>query len=75
MLGPDIELLTEINHDLGLRHVRYGVKSDMYKFMGEALVYALEKMLGDNFTPEVRDAWNQIYTELSDDIKSAYPVN
>mmetsp|Transcript_5730 Transcript_5730/g.11149 ORF Transcript_5730/g.11149 Transcript_5730/m.11149 type:complete len:158 (+) Transcript_5730:56-529(+) len=75
MLGPDIELLTEINHDLGKRHVRYGVKPEMYEFMGEALVYTLEKLLGDDFKPEVREAWNQIYIELSDDIKSAYPVN
>eukprot|EP00977_Amphora_coffeiformis_P015264 scaffold4484_cov170-Amphora_coffeaeformis.AAC.4 len=73
MLGPDIELLTEINHDLGKRHVRYGVKPEMYEFMGEALVYTLEKLLGDDFKPEVREAWNQIYIELSDDINMYSP--
>ena len=75
MLGPDIELLTEINHDLGVRHVRYGVQPEMYKFMGEALIYALDKVLGKDFKPEIKEAWNQIYTELSDDILSAYTVN
>ena len=70
--GPDIELLTEINHDLGKRHVRYGVTPQMYKFMGEALFYMLDKMLGKDFTPEIRDAWEQIYAELTSDILSAY---
>ena len=73
MLGPDIELLTEINHDLGKRHVRYGVTAEMYEFMGEAILYMLDKMLGKDFTPEVKDAWEQVYSDLSGDIMSAYP--
>jgi hypothetical protein len=36
MLGPDIELLTEIMLDLGAKHLRYGVKPDMFPRMGEA---------------------------------------
>lgn len=69
---PDIELLTEINFDLGKRHVRYGVTPAMYEFMGEALLYMLDKMIGENFTPDVREAWKVIYAELSSDIISAY---
>lgn len=71
MLGPDIELLTEINRDLGKRHVRYGVTPAMYEFMGEALLYTLRKMLGDGFTPAVKEAWEIIYGELATDIKAA----
>ena len=74
MLGPDIELLTEINHDLGKRHVRYGVTKEMYEFMGEALIFTLDKMLGKAFTPDIKDAWEHIYAELSGDIISAYPT-
>lgn len=73
MLGPDIELLTEINHDLGARHVRYGVTPEMYSFMGKSLLFMLEKMLGKNFTPERKQAWVEIYAELTSDILSAYP--
>lgn len=72
MLGPDIELLTEINHDLGKRHVRYGVTKEMYFFMGEALIYMLEQKLGDDFTKETREAWEQVYAELAGDIMSVY---
>eukprot|EP00977_Amphora_coffeiformis_P021061 scaffold8782_cov145-Amphora_coffeaeformis.AAC.2 len=72
MLGPDIELLTEINHDLGKRHVRYGVTPEMYGFMGEAVIYTLDNFLGQDFSKETREAWEQIYGELAGDILSAY---
>lgn len=36
MLGPDIELLTDILQDLGTKHVHYGVKPEMFYIMGEA---------------------------------------
>ena len=44
----------------------------MYKFMGEAVLYMLNAMLGKDFTKEVREAWEQVYGELSNDIVSAY---
>lgn len=73
-LAPsDVELLTKINHDLGKRHVRYGVTAGMYEFMGDSLFYMLKQMLGDRFTQEREGAWREIYGELVNDILSAYP--
>ena len=37
--------------DLGRRHVGYGVTAAHYKPVGEALIWTLEKGLGDGFTP------------------------
>lgn len=73
MLGPDIELLTEINHELGMRHIRYGVTKSMYAFMGEALIFTLDMFLGDSFTKEKREAWEDIFCQLTKDILSVYP--
>jgi nitric oxide dioxygenase len=42
---------------LGKRHVGYGVSPADYNTVGEALIATLEKGLGSEFTPEVRDAW------------------
>jgi len=42
---------------LGRRHVTYGVKPADYETVGAALMATLEKGLGDDFNPEVRDAW------------------
>jgi nitric oxide dioxygenase len=51
--------------DLGRRHVGYGVTAAHYKPVGEALIWTLEKGLGDGFTPPVKDAWVSAYTTLS----------
>jgi hemoglobin-like flavoprotein len=57
---------------LGKRHVAYGVKEEQYTVVGEALLWTLEKGLGPDFTPEVREAWTKVYTILADTAKQAY---
>ncbi len=68
MLGPDIELLTEIMTELGAKHVVYGVKPDMFPIMGEALFWTLKEMLGDKFKDENEKAWKETYDALSSDM-------
>ncbi|HEY3848500.1 MAG TPA: globin family protein [Acetobacteraceae bacterium] len=50
---------------LGRRHAGYGVKMADYDTVGAALIATLEKGLGDDFTPEVRDAWLAFYTVVA----------
>lgn len=71
MLGPDIELLTEIMAELGVKHIRYGVRPDMFPMMGDALMATLEGTIGDSFTDNVREAWKETYGELSSDMIKA----
>jgi methyl-accepting chemotaxis protein len=68
MLGPDIELLTEIMHELGIKHVRYGVKPEMFPIMGVALLHTLETTLKSDFTEDVKEAWIEVYSALSQDM-------
>ena len=42
MLGPDIELLTEILTELGNKHERFGVKPSYYPPMGQALIKTMK---------------------------------
>ncbi len=56
---------------LGKRHVGYGVKEKYYKTVGEALTWTLEQGLGKDFTPDVKEAWEEAYKFLSDTMKSA----
>lgn len=51
--------------DLGRRHVGYGVNAEHYTPVGEALIYTLEKGLGDDFTPQTKEAWLATYTTLA----------
>lgn len=68
MLGPDIEVLTEILLELGEKHVRYGVKPEYFPSMGRALIESLATELGDVFTSEVKSEWVEVYGALSYDM-------
>jgi nitric oxide dioxygenase len=50
---------------LAKRHVSYGAKPEHYPVVGGALLYTLEKGLGDAWTPELSDAWTAAYGTLS----------
>lgn len=50
---------------LARKHVDYGVKSEHYTPVGTALLWTLEKGLGDAWTPELADAWGTAYGTLS----------
>ncbi len=50
---------------LGKRHVKYGVQAKHYDTVGTALLDTLAKGLGDDFTPETKEAWTITYTTLA----------
>ena len=50
---------------LAMRHVSYGAKKEHYPVVGAALLWTLEKGLGDAWTPELADAWTTAYGTLS----------
>jgi hemoglobin-like flavoprotein len=50
---------------LGRRHAGYGVREEHYATVGEALLWTLERGLGDAFTSDVREAWTAAYTTLA----------
>ena len=56
---------------LGRRHAGYGVKAEHYNTVGAALIWTLEKGLGEAFTPEVKEAWIAVYTLLSQTMQDA----
>ncbi len=57
--------------DLGRRHVTYGVKEEHYDKVGAALLWTLDKGLGEAFTPEVEAAWTAAYGLLAGAMKAA----
>jgi nitric oxide dioxygenase len=50
---------------LGQRHKGYGVTPDHFQAVGAALLWTLEKGLGEGYTPEVQSAWTEAYMLLS----------
>ena len=66
-----LETIVPAVQDLGKRHVGYGVTKEMYATVAEALLETLEVGLGDDFTPEVKEAWVVTYTVLADTMVTA----
>jgi hemoglobin-like flavoprotein len=57
--------------DLGRRHAGYGVTPGHYATVAAALLWTLEKGLGDAFTPAAKEAWTQTYTVLANTMQAA----
>jgi hemoglobin-like flavoprotein len=50
---------------LGHAHGDHGVQKSHFEAVGDALVFTLAQILGEDFTPEIRCAWIDAYTEVS----------
>lgn len=67
----EFETILPAVQELGRRHVAYGVVDGHYDKVGQALLFALEKGLGDQFTQATRDAWIETYATLATVMKAA----
>ena len=50
---------------LAKRHLTYGARAEHYPVVGSALLWTLEKGLGEAWTPDVAEAWTAAYGTLS----------
>jgi nitric oxide dioxygenase len=64
--NPDA--MAERYTDLGEGHRAMGIKAADFEPMGKALLETLANALGDDFTPETREAWQMAYDEFSTEI-------
>lgn len=71
MLGTAVAGLSHLDtmlptvRALGRRHAGYGVTEEHYASVASALLWTLEKGLGEDFTFEVEEAWAIAYSVLS----------
>ena len=67
----NLDALLPVLQNLGRGHVAYGVQDSHYDTVGAALLWTLEQGLGDDFTPELKDAWVEFYTIVATVMKEA----
>ena len=67
----DLDRIRPAVEELGRRHVDYGVAEEHYATVGAALLWTLDQGLGDDFSPEVAEAWAETYGVLSGIMKEA----
>src|SRR5262245_42400404 len=56
---------------LGAKHAGYGVTDEMYDWVGECLIAALEQAEGAEWTPEVEEAWLAAYGAIAGIMRGA----
>jgi hemoglobin-like flavoprotein len=58
------DIMSEVRK-LARRHTDYGVKPEHYIIAGDILMWTLEQGLGENWNQEVKEAWIECYTIIS----------
>ncbi|KAK3092625.1 hypothetical protein FSP39_005094 [Pinctada imbricata] len=61
----DLDTFGDVLKELGANHYKYGTQSAHLPAVGNALLFALEKELREEFTNEVRNAWLSFYSVVS----------
>ncbi|WP_109436486.1 MULTISPECIES: globin family protein [Aquimarina] len=67
----NLDKLIPILENLGKNHVSYNVEASHYDTVGAALLETLSIGLGEDFTPEVKEAWTDTYTVMASVMKTA----
>jgi len=57
--------LVSLTDTLARQHGAFGVQPAHYSLVGEALLWSLERGLGDNWTPGVAASWSKAYGIIS----------
>ena len=60
-----LERILPVIRELGRRHAAYGVQPEHYATVGEALLWTLERGLGEDFTRATQRAWTDAYGRLA----------
>jgi hemoglobin-like flavoprotein len=61
----DAPWLTTTLQGMGEKHVSYGVRDEMYGWVGESLLTALGEAAGEAWTPELQQAWADAFGAIS----------
>lgn len=61
----NLEAILPAASALAKRHVGYGARPEHYPVVGSALLWTLERGLGESWTPETAAAWGEAYGLLS----------
>jgi hemoglobin-like flavoprotein len=61
----DASWLEETLGAMGRKHVDYGVTDEMYDWVGASLLATLAEVAGDDWTPELEQAWKEAYGAIA----------
>lgn len=66
-----LDVLLPVVRELGTRQLSGGFRDEHYGSIGSALLWTLEQLLRQDFSPEVKSAWIKAYGVLSQTLREA----
>ncbi|XP_046381363.1 non-symbiotic hemoglobin 1-like [Haliotis rufescens] len=63
--------MEELLHDLGAKHVMYNARVDYIDLIGPQFLWAIQPAMKDSWTPEIEQAWSDLFKLISHIIKEA----
>jgi nitric oxide dioxygenase len=61
LIDPDAPSFDHVLRRIAYKHVSLGIRPEQYTIVGHHLLAAVGEVLGDAVTPEVADAWSEVY--------------
>jgi len=71
----DLKSIVPILQNLGMAHARKGILPEHYPIVGQALQNTLKAGLKADYTPAVKDAWDQVFKIVSDTMIGDFYTN
>ena len=61
MIDPTAPSFDHVLERIAYKHISLGIRPEQYTIVGHHLLGAVGEVLGDAVTPEIADAWNEVY--------------
>jgi nitric oxide dioxygenase len=61
LIDPDAPSFDHVMRRIAHKHISLGIRPEQYTIVGHHLLAAVGEVLGEAVTPEVADAWNEVY--------------
>ncbi|SDP47154.1 nitric oxide dioxygenase [Nakamurella panacisegetis] len=61
LIDPDAPSFHHVMQRIAYKHVSLGIKPQQYTIVGHYLLGAVGEVLGDAVTPQIAEAWNEVY--------------
>ena len=61
LIDPDAPSFRQVMQRIAHKHITLGITPEQYTIVGRHLLAAVGEVLGDAITPQVADAWNEVY--------------
>ena len=61
LIDPAAPSFDHVMERIAYKHISLGIRPEQYTIVGHHLLGAVGEVLGDAVTPEIADAWNEVY--------------